>query len=197
MSKQKSSLILIVIALSMALLLQTVAADSLGPVDPVMASMSDTLRGPTIADPAPSGAAAVLSVAETLRERKTAAAKPALSLSDSLRDHTARAESGARPSTVMVSTSDQLREPAKTDSYRTPKTQTARCAAYTETRALGHEGGLLSLLGTGGHHDPSLESLVRSENTTLQAVWNGTSSHVVAVRTGCLGNEGGLISASR
>jgi hypothetical protein len=70
----------------------------------------------------------------------------------------------------------------------------APCLTHTTTGALGHEGGALSLLGTGGQSAPTTV-LATATGSALKATYNGHSAtYAVYTWTGCLGQEGGLLS---
>jgi hypothetical protein len=69
----------------------------------------------------------------------------------------------------------------------------APCANYEDIGVLGREGGLLGLLGVGGHRDPISAAIVTGEAYSVRAVQNGSASYAIYVRTECLGQEGGLL----
>jgi hypothetical protein len=61
----------------------------------------------------------------------------------------------------------------------------APCATYEDMGVMGREGGLLSLLGIGGHQDPIPATIGTAGDFSLRAVQSESASYVVYARPGC------------
>lgn len=69
----------------------------------------------------------------------------------------------------------------------------APCANYEDIGVLGREGGLLGLLGVGGHRDPISAAIVTGKTYTMRPVQHASATYVIYVKTECLGSKGELL----
>lgn len=69
----------------------------------------------------------------------------------------------------------------------------APCTNYEDMGVLGREGGLLSLLGVGGHRDPMVAAMVTGKTYSIRPVQHESASYVIYVRAECVGSEGELL----
>lgn len=84
--------------------------------------------------------------------------------------------------------------PAEAELFGAGHHQTmAPCANYEDIGVLGREGGLLSLLGVGGHRDPMVAAMVTGKTYSIRPVQHESASYVIYVRTECVGSEGELL----
>ncbi len=69
----------------------------------------------------------------------------------------------------------------------------APCANYEDMGVLGREGGLLSLLGVGGHRDPMVAAMVTGKTHSIRPVQHESASYVIYVRAECVGSADELL----